>query len=66
MAQFRAQYPNVELSILETSSSNMELKLLEGTLDLILSNRFLQEDKLSIFPIYQDTLVVALAPSHPD
>ena len=65
MAQFRAQYPNVELSILETSSSNMELKLLEGTLDLILSNRFLQEGKLSIFPIYQDTLVVALAPSHP-
>ena len=65
MAQFRPQYPNVDLSLCETGSADMEQKLLEGSLDLILSNRFLQPEKLSFFPIYQDTLVAALPFGHP-
>ena len=65
MVRFQAMYPNVDLSLWETGSADMEQRLLEGTLDLILSNRFLHADKLAFFPIYQDTLVAALSPSHP-
>ena len=65
MAQFRIQYPNVDLSLCETGSADMEQKLMEGSLDLILSNRFLQPEKLAFFPIYQDTLVAALPFGHP-
>lgn len=65
MAKFRAQYPNVELTVEETSSQEMERLLLEGSLDLILSNRFFDMERLSLFPVYQDTLVTALSPSHP-
>lgn len=65
MAKFRAQYPNVELMVTETSSQEMERLLLEGSLDLILSNRFFDLERLTLFPVYQDTLVTALSPSHP-
>ena len=65
MVRFRREYPHVDVSIMETNSRPMEQELLEGNLDLILSNRFFQTDKLQLIPIYKDKLVVALSASHP-
>ena len=65
MVRFRREYPHVDVSVMETASHTMEQELLEGNLDLILSNRFFQTDKLQLVPIYKDKLVVALSASHP-
>lgn len=65
LSKFRKEFPNIEIELCETSSPELERLLLEGSLDLILSNRFFETDQLTLFPIYQDTLVVALAADHP-
>ena len=48
------------MTVTETSSRDMEQQLLDGDLDLILTNRFFQRDKLDVIPIYNDRLVMAI------
>ena len=65
LTEFERSYPQVEVTVTETSSRDMEQQLLDGDLDLILTNRFFQRDKLDVIPIYNDHLVAAIPPKHP-
>ena len=65
LTEFERSYPQVEVTVAETSSRDMEQRLLDGDLDLILTNRFFQRDKLDVIPIYNDHLVAAIPPEHP-
>lgn len=60
LTEFERSYPQVEVTVVETSSRDMEQRLLDGDLDLILTNRFFQRDKLDVIPIYNDHLVAAI------
>ncbi len=65
LTEFQRSHPQVEVTVTETGSRDMEQKLLDGDLDLILTNRFFQRDKLEILPVYNDHLVMALPWDHP-
>lgn len=65
LTEFESSHPQVEVTVTETSSRDMEQQLLDGDLDLILTNRFFQRDKLETLPIYNDHLVMALPADHP-
>ena len=65
LTQFGREYPNIEVAVAEVNSREMEQQLLDGDLDLILTNRFFQKEKLEIIPVYNDFLLMSIRPDHP-
>lgn len=65
LKEFHVHYPQIEVLLTEDSSKNMEEKLLAGDLDLILTNRFFNKEKLDTLPVYDDRLIMSIAPDHP-
>lgn len=65
LTAFQTRYPQIEVTLTEAGSRVMEELLLSGDLDLIVSNRFFDTEKLALTPIYQDCLVMSLPASHP-
>lgn len=65
LREFSALYPGVEVVLREDISSVLEKMLLEGELDIILTNRFFTKDKLDILPVYDDRLTMSIRADHP-
>lgn len=65
LTKFAQEYPNIEVTVSEVNSREMEQLLLDGDLDLILTNRFFQKEKLEILPVYNDFLLMSIRPDHP-
>lgn len=65
ITEFHQRYPQIEVLLTETSSKIMEDMVLSGDLDLVITNRFFDREKLEIIPIYQDCLVMSLPYGHP-
>lgn len=65
LCRFGNLHPGMEVTVEENSSQELEQLLQEGSLDLIISNRSFHEEKLDIFPLYQDFVVVCLPQGHP-
>lgn len=65
LKEFSGLYPHIEVILSEESSRQMEEALIAGELDLIITNRFFNKDKLEIVPIYDDKLIMSIAPGHP-
>lgn len=65
LSEFSSRYPGVEVLLKEDISSVIEKMLLEGELDLILTNRFFNKDKLDIVPVYEDRLIMSIRADHP-
>lgn len=65
LKEFHNSYPQIEVLLTEDSSKIMEEKLLAGDLDLILTNRFFDKEKLEVIPVYDDRLIMSIRPDHP-
>ncbi len=65
MASFYQTYPETEIQLEENSSKELEQMLLNGELDLIISNHAFQPELLEIMPIYQDFMLLCLPVGHP-
>ncbi len=65
LTEFHSRYPQIEVLLTENSSKAMEDMLLSGELDLIITNRFFDREKLEIIPIYQDRLIMSVPSGHP-
>ncbi len=65
LCRFAQLYPDIDVAVEENGSQELEQLLQEGSLDLIISNRYFHKEKLDIFPLYQDFIVVCLPEGHP-
>ncbi len=65
LTDFARLHPNVEVVLKEDISRVIEELLLDGDLDLILTNRFTNRDKLEVQTIYNDYLIMAVSADHP-
>lgn len=65
LKEFHDRYPQIEVLLTEDGSKSLEAKLLSGDLDLILTNRFFDKEKLEIIPVYDDRLIMSVSPDHP-
>lgn len=65
LKEFHDRYPQIEVLLTEDSSKDMEEKLLAGDLDLILTNRFFDKEKLVVIPVYDDRLIMSIRTDHP-
>ena len=65
LTAFAGKYPGIDVVLEENGSSAMEHMLLDGELDLIISNRYFQKEKLELFPLYKDCILVCLPAGHP-
>lgn len=65
LTEFHSRYPQIEVILTENNSKVMEDMVLSGDLDLVITNRFFDKDKLEIVPIYQDRLILSVPADHP-
>ena len=65
LLEFSKKYPGIDVVLEENGSRHLEQLLLNGELDLIISNRYFQKEKLEMFPLYQDFILVCLPQDHP-
>ena len=62
---FTRQFPHVELSLIEETSSRLEELLVNGKLDVSLLTMPISEPALRIEPAFQEEIYLALPPAHP-
>lgn len=65
LREFSPLHSGVEVVLTEDVSSVLEKLLLEGELDLILTNRFFSKEKLEVIPVYEDRLIMSVRADHP-
>ena len=65
LTEFSRLHPNVEVVLKEDISKVIEEELLDGELDLILTNRFFSREKLEIQTVYNDYLILVVPADHP-
>jgi len=65
LTTFRQVYPETEIQLEENSSRELEQMLLDGELDLIISNHAFRPDLLEIIPVYRDFMLLCLPANHP-
>ena len=78
IAEFNKVYPDVSITLVEDSTSNLETKLFDGTLDFMISSKALDHKHSQSFPLYgEESLLIVpdkwvneekisrLAQSHP-
>lgn len=62
--EFSKKHPHIELVLTEASNSKMESMLLNGELDLILTNLLTHEDKLTLIPVYRNYFLMVISPKN--
>lgn len=65
LMEFEKIYPKIDVVFYETDSKIMEDMLIEGEVDLILTNNFFNIEKLEIIPIYEDKILLVISSEHP-
>lgn len=65
LPEFRERFPNIEISIIEADSLDLERLLLEGELDLVICNRYFSSSQLQTINIYVDRLLLVTKKDHP-
>lgn len=66
LREFSPMHPNVEVELREADFKTLSGLLLEGQLDLLLSNRKIPNNSDVVYvPVYEDRLLVALHAGHP-
>ena len=67
LTDFEKKHPNIEITLIEASSSELETLLLEGEVDFILTNKIIHLcDNIEIIPIYTDKLLIGISPEKLD
>ncbi|MVP02328.1 LysR family transcriptional regulator [Paenibacillus lutrae] len=62
---FQAAYPDIEVILVEETSSNLEKLTLSGQTDISLLALPMQEDTLVYTPLLDEEIVIAFPPNHP-
>lgn len=62
---YRAHFPHIRLKIIEQSSTELEQRVLDGTLDLCFIPAEPMREGLIYRPIYMEEIMIALPPTHP-
>mgnify|MGYP000599206492 CR=1 FL=1 len=62
---YRTNYPNIQLSIVEQASTELEQLVLDGELDLCFIPAEPVREGLTYRPIYMEEIMIAVPPSHP-
>jgi DNA-binding transcriptional LysR family regulator len=62
---FRAMYPQIEVTLVEETSANLEVLTASGETDISLLMLPLQHDSLVFETIYEEEIVLAVPPKHP-
>ncbi|GGA01673.1 LysR family transcriptional regulator [Paenibacillus marchantiophytorum] len=62
---FQAAYPDIEISLVEETSSNLETLTMSGQTDISLLSLPLREDSLVYETILEEEIVLAVPPQHP-
>lgn len=65
LGEFRKNYPQIDIELYEHGSKNVELKVLEGTLDIGIVCRIPDERTYDAFSLANDPLKVIIHPEHP-
>ena len=61
---YREHHPNVHLSIVEQTSTELEQQVLDGTLDLCFIPAEPMREGLTYRPIYMEEIMIAVPPTH--
>ncbi|MBD0380520.1 LysR family transcriptional regulator [Paenibacillus sedimenti] len=62
---FQAAYPDIEISLVEETSANLETLTSNGQTDISLLSLPLREDSLMYETLYEEEIVLAVPPGHP-
>lgn len=62
---FQAAYPDIEISLVEETSSNLETLTMNGQTDISLLSLPLREDSLQYETLLEEEIVLAVPPQHP-
>lgn len=63
LTDFEKKHPNIEVSLIEASSSELETLLIEGEVDFILTNKITHLcNNIETIPIYTDKLLIGISP----
>jgi LysR family hydrogen peroxide-inducible transcriptional activator len=62
---FQRAYPEIEISLVEETSSNLEILTHNGQTDISLLSLPLSEDSLEYEPLLEEEIVLAVPPLHP-
>lgn len=65
LTDFRGRYPNIEVSVVEADSLDLEQLLLAGELDVAICNRYFSSNRLQTMNIYEDRLLLVTTRNHP-
>ncbi|MEA4934454.1 MAG: LysR family transcriptional regulator [Lawsonibacter sp.] len=66
LTRFHTKYPRVEMSLLETSSAQLEELAANGKLDLIILHRPFRNYDLNFLSVLREEFLLATAPDDPD
>ena len=64
LPSYREHHPNVHLSIVEQTSTELEQQVLDGTLDLCFIPAEPMREGLTYRPIYMEEIMIAVPPTH--
>lgn len=65
ISRFQRSYPRIQIQIDEGSSAEMVRSVLRNENDLAIVGRTEYDEKLKVIPLFQDELVLLVAPGHP-
>jgi len=65
LLEFKKQYPNIKLNVVEDFSSSLERGLLTGNLDFALFTLPVSSDELDYEHLFFEEMLLALPPDHP-
>jgi DNA-binding transcriptional LysR family regulator len=65
LAEFHKRYPGIELAVEIANTDEVQTRLLDGILDIALTEGFVEHPELESSVFYEDEMVVIVPPGHP-
>ena len=65
LAKFHQQYPGIELAVDIANTDEVQTRLLDGVLDIAVTEGFVEHPELEASVFYEDEMVVIVPPGHP-
>ncbi len=64
-AEFRRQYPNVNVSVKRSETTKVLESIIDNSVDFGVVSMPVKDTRLTVVPIHRDELVIIVSPSHP-
>lgn len=65
LPQFQQKYPNIQISLVESTTKHLEAIALHGEVDLIVTLKPINEKQFTTRKLFDEELILALPPAHP-